>query len=99
MIPADQLRTLRNDVPVADVIYHLRIPTKMRGRRETFRCPRCGGFHTATNLRTNLARCFRCERNFNPIDLVMAERNSSFLEAVKYIKALGISHGEVATQY
>ena len=97
MISADQLRTLRNDVSVLVVISDLRIPTKKRGTRRTFRCSVCGGFHTATNLRTNLARCFRCERNFNPIDLVIAERNSSFLDAVRYVETLGASRGAVAT--
>lgn len=85
LIPADLLRGLRNDVPVLAVISDLEIPTKRRGTRLTFRCPGCGGFHTATNPRTNLARCFSCQRNLNPIDLVMAERGTSFLEAVDHL--------------
>jgi hypothetical protein len=36
-----------------------------------FLCPLCNGFDTAVNPKTNLARCFRCEKNFNTIDLVM----------------------------
>ena len=47
-----------------------------------FLCPLCDDFHTATNPRTNLARCFRCQRNFNPIDLIMIVDRTSFLEAV-----------------
>ena len=87
-IPAEHLRALRNDVPVLAVISELRIPLKMRGRRRSFRCPECGRFHTATNPRTNLAHCFPCGRNFNPIDLVKAEHGCSFLEAVSYLQAL-----------
>lgn len=94
MIPADQLRSLRNDVPVLVAIFHLRIPTRMCRMRLTFRCPACGGFDTAVNSRANLARCFRCERNFNSIDLIMAEQNSSFLEAVRAVKALRASRPE-----
>lgn len=87
-IPADHLRALRNDVPVLTVIAELGTPSARRGSRRTFRCPGCRQFHTAVNQRMNLARCFLCRRNFNPIDLVMAERNSTFLEAVRYLEGL-----------
>ncbi len=88
LIPAEHLRALRNNVAIVEVISDLGIATKMRGARLTFRCPECGGFTSATNHRTNLARCFRCQRNFNPIELVMAERDWSFPEAVKYLERL-----------
>ena len=81
-----QLHAIRNDIDVTAVLSDLEIPTRNRGTRLTFRCPKCAEFHTATNNRTNLARCFRCQRNFNPIDLVMAERRSTFLEAVGYLQ-------------
>ncbi len=51
-----------------------------------FRCPVCHGFHTATNPKTNLARCFECQINFNPIDLVMAVTAQSFVETVEFLK-------------
>ena len=38
-----------------------------------------------TNPKTNLARCFRCEQNFNPIDLTMLERQYDFREAVAFL--------------
>ncbi|WP_208596420.1 hypothetical protein [Desulfonatronospira thiodismutans] len=41
---------------------------------------------TACNPRTNLARCFRCERNFNPIDLVMVVKGLNFREAVEFLQ-------------
>jgi len=53
-----------------------------------FLCPVCKEFETDTNPRTNLARCFRCERNINPIDLVMALERCSFLEAVTFLEPL-----------
>ena len=97
-IPIDHLQTLRNDVAVLDVISNLRIPTKTRRTRLNFRCPVCGRFRTATNHRINLARCFSCARNFNPIELVMAERHAGFLEAVKYVEGLlGSSSSQAAT--
>lgn len=87
-IPPEHLRALRNDLDVEDVIRELDVPTKLRGTRLQFRCPDCGEYHTATSRRRNLARCFACRRSFNPIDLVMAERDCSFLEAVDYLEAL-----------
>lgn len=88
MISAEHLRVLRNDVSVLAVISDLRILTKIRGKRLIFRCAQCADYRTALNPRTNLAHCFRCERNFNPIELVMAERGWSFLEAVNYLEGL-----------
>jgi hypothetical protein len=46
------------------------------------------GCDTATNPLTNLARCFRCRRNFNPIEMVMAVQECSFVEAVERLKNL-----------
>jgi hypothetical protein len=51
-----------------------------------FRCPLCYKFHTATNHKTNLARCFDCNKNFNPIDMVSTVENCGFVEAVKILK-------------
>ena len=42
----------------------------------------------ATNPKTNLARCFRCERNFNTIDMVMICNGLRFVEGVKYLKTI-----------
>jgi hypothetical protein len=36
----------------------------------------------------NLARCFRCQKNFNPIDFVMIDRRCDFLLAVAYLERL-----------
>ncbi len=89
-IAADHLRVLRNAVPISKLVVELSIPTQKHGVRMTFRCPLCGVFATATNPRTNLARCFRCRRNFNTIELVIAERRVSFLDAVSTIERLAV---------
>jgi hypothetical protein len=80
------LRTLRNEIPVAHLIAEvLDLPSKISEGYFRFLCPICREFHTATNPRTNLARCFRCARNFNPIDLVMLARHANFTEAVEFL--------------
>ena len=84
-VPQEVLRRLRNEVPIADVIDRLRVPTARRGSRRLFRCPHCERFRTGVNRISNLARCFRCERNFNPIDLVMAVSGATVLDAVRYL--------------
>lgn len=53
-----------------------------------FLCPVCKEFQTAVNPKTNLARCFRCEKNFNSIDLVMRVKGVGFVESVQYLQEL-----------
>lgn len=81
------LRKLRNDIPVdlliADI---LKQPNKISEGYFRFLCPVCGEFMTAVNPKTNLARCFSCKRNFNPIDMVMSVKTYSFIQAVDYLK-------------
>ena len=86
---ADFLRMLRNQIPINEVIIDL-LNLEVRNDHELlrFRCPLCDNFHTATNHKTNLARCFDCKNNFNPIDLVMTVQNCGFLDAVKILKGL-----------
>ena len=81
------LRTLRNQIPIDEVIDDLLGMDQKRDRHMLrFRCPLCGNFHTATNHKTNLARCFDCQENFNPIDMVMTVGKCSFIEAVEKLK-------------
>lgn len=84
---ADFLRMLRNQVPIDTVIIDL-LNLEVRNDLKTlrFRCPLCYGFHTATNHETNLARCFDCQNNFNPIDLLIVVEKCSFLDAVEILK-------------
>lgn len=90
-ISAEHLWVLRNDVPVRLVLAELRIPTKTRGRRVTFRCPACEGFHAAINPQANLVQCFRCRQHFNPIDLVVTELGCRFLDAVRLVESIARS--------
>jgi DNA primase len=85
----NELFRLRNLIPIDGLIEeNLNVPSKIREGRFRFLCPICGEFDTATNPRTNLARCFRCERNFNAIDLVMIVKGANFVDAVEYLKIL-----------
>lgn len=84
---ANLLRMLRNQIPIDEVITDL-LNLKVRNVNaiRRFRCPLCYNFHTATNHETNLARCFDCQKNFNPIDLVMTVGKCSFVDAVQILK-------------
>ncbi|HAY38053.1 MAG TPA: hypothetical protein DCY53_01165 [Desulfobacteraceae bacterium] len=91
----DFLRMLRNDIKINRVIGILCLETRYTKDIFRFCCPLCHGFHTATNPDTNLARCFECKINFNPIDLVMAATNRNFIETVEFLKSYvkGPHHG------
>lgn len=85
--PADFLRMIRNQIPIEKVIVAmLNLEVHHSSKWLRFRCPLCYNFHTATNPGTNLARCFDCKENFNPIDMVMAVGECTFVEAVEYLK-------------
>jgi hypothetical protein len=74
VIPADRLRRIRNDLPMAVLIAALGRdgpPSKVRDGRFVFLCPQCGEMLAYINLRNNLARCFACHINLNTIDLLM----------------------------
>ena len=82
---SELLRSLRNDFPITRVLEVLDLPVKISDGYARFPCPRCGEFNTATRRETNLARCFRCAENFNPIDLVMLVRRLNFIDAVEFL--------------
>ena len=87
MYSKQELYQLRNEVPITVVIADvLDIPSKMLDGYFRFLCPLCSEFRTATNSKTNLARCFRCQKNFNPIDITMAANKYTFKEAVEYLQ-------------
>lgn len=84
---SQELYNLRNLIPIHILIERiLMIPSKISEGFFRFLCPWCSEFNTATNPETNLARCFRCEKNFNTIDMVMITRKASFVESVKFLK-------------
>lgn len=81
------LRELRNRIEIIPLIADvLEIITKTHDGRFRFMCPLCHDFDTAVNTNTNLARCFRCERNFNPIDMVMSVKRYTFIQAVRFLE-------------
>jgi predicted RNA-binding Zn-ribbon protein involved in translation (DUF1610 family) len=86
---AKTLQRLRNEIPIAILIADiLQIPCKTTEGYFRFLCPNCGGFDTATNPETNLARCFACKQNFNPIDITMIVNRQNFREAVQFLQGI-----------
>lgn len=82
-----ELFAIRNYIPIDEFIEKcLMIPVRFSEGFFRFLCPVCNEFQTATNPQTNLARCFRCERNFNTIDMVMICRKMDFVKSVKFLK-------------
>ena len=84
-----ELYNLRNSIPIHVLIEtELGIPAKISEGVFRFLCPLCNEFQTAVNPKTNLSRCFRCEKNFNTIDLVMTCRRIGFVDSVKYLQTI-----------
>jgi DNA primase len=86
---SQELYELRNSIPM-DVLIgkELTIPSKISEGFFRFLCPLCNEFQTAINPKTNLGRCFRCEKNFNTIDMVMAWHKTGFVNSVKYLQTI-----------
>lgn len=83
------LYELRNFIPVDVLIKeHLKVPAKMSEGVFRFLCPICNECQTSTKRKTNLARCFRCEKNFNTIDIVEEVLGTDFVKSVKYLEPL-----------
>lgn len=84
---SQELYRLRNHIPVDIVIKNaLDIPCRNIEGCFRFLCPICNEFNTAVNPETNLARCFRCQKNFNTIDLVMLITKLNFVKSVRFLK-------------
>jgi len=84
---ADFLRMLSNQVLIDAVIINLLNLEVRNGHKILrFRYPLCHSFYRPANHETNLARCFDCQKNFNPIDLVMTMGKYGFLDAVEMLK-------------
>ena len=82
------LFAIRNHIPIDRVIEALSIPSSNQAGKYRFRCPVCNEQNTGINPKTNLARCFNCEKNYNTIDLVMKVMNVGFLQSVAYLEKL-----------
>jgi len=84
-----ELYKLRNSIPIDILIEkELAIPSKFSEGFFRFLCPLCNEFQTAVNPKTNMGRCFRCEKNFNTIDVVMIWQNTGFVDSVKYLQKI-----------
>lgn len=82
-----ELYRLRNELPIREVIETmLQLPNKDVEGVFRFLCPCCSEFQTALHPSENLSRCFRCRRNFNPIELVMAANELDFVSSVKFLQ-------------
>ena len=85
---AQELHDIRNAIPIRFLIEEvLSIPSKEVEGIFRFVCPCCREFQTAINPKTNLSRCFLCRRNFNTIEIFMADRKESFVPAVKILQS------------
>ena len=86
---SQELYELRNRIPVDVLIEkNLGIPSKITEGYFRFLCPVCNEFDTSVKADTNLARCFRCEKNYNTIDIVMVVRRLDFVQSVKYLQKI-----------
>jgi len=84
---SQELSFLRNKVPINRVIETmLSVATGNNNGKLSFACPVCHGINTSINARHNLARCFDCRQNFNPIEFVMHQLHISFVDSVKWLK-------------
>lgn len=84
----EELFRLRNFIPINTLIQELGIPYKTDDDGIfRFTCPFCYERQTATKQKTNLARCFLCEKNFNTIDLVMICKRQSFIKSVLFLQS------------
>ena len=84
-----ELFKLRNSININMLINEtLKIPSKASQGRLRFLCPVCSQFNTATKRETNLARCFRCARNFNTIEMVMETKNLDFIQSAQFLQGL-----------
>jgi hypothetical protein len=84
-----ELFKLRNRIDINMLIAEiLKIPSKTTQARLRFLCPVCSQFNTATKRETNLARCFSCARNFNPIEMVMETKHLDFIHSVRFLQGL-----------
>jgi hypothetical protein len=87
-LPDSLLHHLRNRIPIQGLIRYLMLSHRMDGKIFRFQCPLCHAFHTSVKAEVNLARCFDCKTNFNPIDMVMTVKNIGFRESVFFLSDL-----------
>lgn len=84
----EELRFLRNQIPLHHLMQAFRIHIKLSEGYWRFLCPTCRDMNTAINPRTNLGRCFRCQKNFNTIDITMLDRRLCFVQAILLLREI-----------
>ncbi len=83
-----QLFKVRNEIDIDWLINEkLNIERQFNGAWR-FRCPLCQQLNTATQKKTNLARCFSCQKNFNTIDIVIYKKKINFVPSVRFLLSL-----------
>ncbi len=83
------LHDLRNKIPVRGLIENeLGVRCETESGIFRFECPLCASFHASVMKTQNLARCFVCEINFNPIDMVMAVKKTEFRQSADFLANL-----------
>jgi DNA primase len=87
-ITRDYLQRLRNEINFNHLFRYLGWPHKRTGGKLTFVCPKCSESQTSVNPKTNLARCFGCKLNWNPIDFVVEVNRVEFITAVGLLENL-----------
>ena len=74
MITRENLRTIRNDLPMKLTVTRLGQHGPVGKHSDgyfRFQCPHCGELRATVNPKNNLAHCFSCGQNTNNIDLLM----------------------------
>lgn len=85
---SEELYRIRNEIALEFVLSELGEECKYSEGYMRFICPCCKeGSKTAINKTTNLGRCFRCSKNFNTLEMVMAVKGDSFVASVKFLKS------------
>ena len=87
-INSGEIVYMRNKMPIQTVLHALMIPWKKDDQLLRFACPVCKGMHTSLHPSENLGRCFDCNKNFNPIDLVCAQKKDKFRSAIFWLRLL-----------
>ena len=76
MITKEVFRAIRNDLPMRLTIVRLGRFGPIAKQSDgyfRFQCPSCSELRATVNPKNNLAHCFSCNKNFNNIDLMLAQ--------------------------
>ena len=83
-----QLFQVRNEIDIDWLINEKLCIERHFNGAWRFRCPLCQELNTASQKKTNLARCFSCQKNFNTIDMVIYTKKINFVPSVRFLLTL-----------